>query len=103
MRTLLHLPDGLSAEAPEGVGRNPLDVAVLLEVPEQQAEEQPSQADFRDTAANDRWGVSAVFKAVSLALIVERSYQAKPSGGCVKRGGVGWCRAACKLRELFQA
>ena len=32
---LLHLPDGLRAEAPEGVGRNLLQTAVLLDVPEQ--------------------------------------------------------------------
>lgn len=37
VRSLLHLPDGLSAEASEGVGRDALDVAVLLDVPEQHA------------------------------------------------------------------
>lgn len=36
MRSLLHLPDGLRAEASEGVGRDALDEAVLLDVPEQQ-------------------------------------------------------------------
>lgn len=35
VRNLLHLPDGLGAEASEGVGRDALDVAVLLDVPEQ--------------------------------------------------------------------
>lgn len=34
VRNLLHLPDSLSAEASEGIGRDSLDVAVLLEVPE---------------------------------------------------------------------
>lgn len=74
MRNLLHLPDSLSAEASEGVGRHPLDVAVLLEVPEQHSRKTTVTSRFqRDTAAKDRSGVSTVFKAVSLALIVERS------------------------------
>lgn len=38
VRNVLHLPDGLSAEASEGVGRDALDVAVLLDVPEQHAQ-----------------------------------------------------------------
>lgn len=35
VRNLLHLPDGLSAEASEGVGRDAFDVAVFLQVSEQ--------------------------------------------------------------------
>lgn len=47
-RKLLHLPDGLSAEASEGVSRDALDVAVLLDVPEQRRhrEDQRLQAGF---------------------------------------------------------
>lgn len=33
--TRLHVPDGLRAEASEGVGRDSLHAAVLLDVPEQ--------------------------------------------------------------------
>lgn len=33
--TRLHVPDGLRAQASEGVGRDALHVAVLLDVPEQ--------------------------------------------------------------------
>lgn len=37
---LLHLLDGVSAEAPEGIGRNPLYVAVLMQVAKQHKDTQ---------------------------------------------------------------
>lgn len=47
-RSPLHLPDGLSAEASEGVGRDSLDTAVLLDVP---AQHRQTKAGYKHTAA----------------------------------------------------
>lgn len=66
VRNLLHLPDGLSAEASEGVGRDALDVAVFLQVPEQHIDRNKHM--FNQDRASERTieGSSSCFHLLSL-------------------------------------